>query len=198
VNKKPPYLIVISAPSGAGKTTLCRRLLDDFPSLLLSISSTTRPPRGTERHGHEYFFLTVQEFEDQIQRGCFAEWARVHGNYYGTSKAVIENAFLDGKSVLLDIDVQGAEKLKLAFPTQCYRIFITPPSLAELEFRLRARGTETEETIQKRLKNAQVEMATSKDFDYIVVNDSLDRAYMELKTLLKTQFHLPVRKEENV
>jgi guanylate kinase len=137
----------------------------------------------------EYFFLNKEEFEKSIQEGQFAEWAMVHGNYYGTSKEVILHSFKKRKSVLLDIDVQGADQLKKAFPENCYRIFISPPSLEELESRLRARGTDREETIQKRLKNARAEMAESSHFDHVIVNDSLDRAYEELKSLVETLLH---------
>lgn len=165
-------------------------LLDEFPALVLSISSTTRSPRGAEKNGVEYFFLTREDFEKQIQQGRFAEWASVHGNYYGTSKSVIEEAFRKNQSVLLDIDVQGAEQLSRSFPEHCRRIFITPPTLAELEKRLRARGTDSEETIQKRLRNASQEMEASKTFDHIIVNDSLDRAYSELRSILENQYHL--------
>ena len=188
----PSRLIVVSAPSGAGKTTLCRKLLADFPSLTLSISSTTRAPRGAERHGVEYFFLSREEFEKQVQAGHFAEWAIVHGNYYGTSKEVIEKAFLEKKSVLLDIDVQGAKQLKSAYPKESYRIFISPPSLEELERRLRSRKTDSEETIQKRLKNAQLEMNEGRGFDSIVINDLLERAYTELKALVQCLLSLEV------
>lgn len=185
VKKGPPYLFVVSAPSGAGKTTLCQRLLRDFSGITLSISSTTRAPRGSEKHGVEYFFLDKAEFEKKIQEGQFAEWAMVHENYYGTSKAVLEKAFQENKSVLLDIDVQGADQLKKSYPHNCYRIFIAPPSLAELEFRLRARKTDSEETIQKRLQNAKAEMDQRAHFDCTIVNDSLDRAYEELKTIVE-------------
>lgn len=188
--KKPPYLIVLSAPSGAGKTTLCRKLLENFPSLILSISSTTRAPRGTEKNGIEYFFLTREKFEKEIQRNRFAEWAQVHGNFYGTSKDVIEKAFQTGNSVLLDIDVQGAEQLKKNYPDSCFQVFIAPPSLQELEFRLRARNTDSEETIQKRLQNAKAEMEQSHKFDVVIINDSFDRAYEELQTLFETELHL--------
>jgi guanylate kinase len=189
VSQQTNYLIVISAPSGAGKTTLCKRLLADLPSLTLSISSTTRNPRGSEKHGVAYFFLTQDEFEKKIQEGQFAEWAQVHGNYYGTSKDAIESIFQSGKSVLLDIDIQGAEQLSKAYPTQCLRIFIAPPSLEELEKRLRSRGTDTEETIQKRMMNAKKEMAASPSFDHVIVNDSLDQAYSELKTIVANQLY---------
>lgn len=186
-------LIVVSAPSGAGKTTLCHRVLRDFPTVTLSVSSTTRQPRGQEKDGVEYHFLSKTEFETQIQAGQFAEWAQVHGNYYGTSRKVIDEAFAQGKSVLLDIDVQGAAQLKKAYPKNCYQIFIAPPSLEELELRLRSRGTEAEESIQKRLTNAKTEIAESKKFDIVIVNDSLDRAYQELKGILQTVLHLSVR-----
>lgn len=178
-------LIVISAPSGAGKTTLCRYLLRDFSELQLSISSTTRAPRGQEQHGREYFFLTQEEFKRQIEDGAFAEWALVHGNYYGTSKAAITDAFKQGKSVLLDIDVQGAESLKKSFPREAVLVFISPPSLEVLEQRLRARGTDQEEVIQRRMKNARDEMARIPAFEHVIVNDELDRAYSELKEIVK-------------
>ncbi|MDR3607205.1 MAG: guanylate kinase [Oligoflexia bacterium] len=182
---KKPKLIVISAPSGTGKTTLCARLLKDLSSMLtLSISSTTRPPRGKEQHGIEYFFLSTQDFEVAIQRGHFAEHARVHDNYYGTSRDAIESNWKQGKSVLLDIDVQGAASLKKAYPDETVRIFIAPPSLEALEQRLRKRGTDPEETIQKRLKNAEKEMSHMKRFDYVIVNDDLERAYRQLRDIV--------------
>ncbi|MCM2324182.1 MAG: guanylate kinase [Oligoflexia bacterium] len=174
-------LIVVSAPSGAGKTTLCDRLLREFPELTLSISSTTRSPRGRERHGVEYFFLEKVDFERQIAEHRFAEWALVHDNYYGTSKAVIEKAFSEGKSVLLDIDVQGAESLRKAYPREAALFFISPPSLGELERRLRGRRTDSEESIRKRLANARTEMERISQFDHVIINDSFERAYAELR-----------------
>lgn len=175
-------LIVISAPSGAGKTTLCNHLLRDFPrELVLSISTTTRAPRGREQHGKEYFFVTKEQFEEQIRAGRFAEWALVHGNYYGTSKDVIEKTFAEGRSVLLDIDVQGAESLKTAYPAESLLVFVAPPSMEELERRLRGRKTDSEETIARRMANARAEMAKKDIFDHVIINDSLDRAYGELK-----------------
>ncbi|MBU6375302.1 MAG: guanylate kinase [Bdellovibrionales bacterium] len=180
----PPLLIVISAPSGAGKTTLCARLLDEFNELRLSISTTTRPPRGQERHGREYFFTSRDEFESQIGQGHFAEWANVHGNYYGTSKKVIEDSLLSGQSVLLDIDVQGAESLKKTFSNRCVSIFIAPPSMQELENRLRSRGTDPESSIQKRLHNARQEMAQASRFDFQLVNDNLEVTYKRLSEIV--------------
>lgn len=177
-------LFVISAPSGAGKTTLCRRLLADFPVLTLSISTTTRAPRGSERDGQDYFFVDKDEFERRIAADEFAEWALVHGSYYGTSKKVIREAFAAGKSVLLDIDVQGAESLRRSFPKECISIFVAPPDLAVLEARLRARKTDSEDSIQKRLKNARAEMEEMPKFHRVVVNDELERAYAELRQLV--------------
>lgn len=196
MNPSKTHLIVISAPSGAGKTTLCQRLLEDFPSLSLSVSSTTRAPRGKEQNGVEYFFLNQNEFEKQIQAGRFAEWALVHGNYYGTSKDVIDQAFASQKSVLLDIDVQGAKQLHQSYPEQCRRIFVTPPSLEELEFRLRARGTDTDESIKNRLARAITEIQEGQNFDVILVNDSLERAYTELKGILENKYQLKAKSTE--
>lgn len=184
------FLFVVAAPSGAGKTTLCKRLLKDFPQIRLSISSTTRQPRGAERDGVDYFFLSQPEFQKRIQEERFAEWALVHGNYYGTSKEVIEQSFAQGFSVLLDIDVQGAEQLRKSFPKECVRIFIAPPSLQELEARLRSRGTDSEDVIQKRLRNAQGEIQAGQQFDHVLVNDELERAYAELKSLIESRLNL--------
>ena len=131
--------------------------------------------------------MTQQEFEQDIQAGRFAEWARVHGNYYGTSKNVVEKVFSEGRSLLLDIDVQGADSLSKSYPKEAVLIFISPPSLEELEKRLRARGTDSEETIQKRVRNAREEMARKSAFPYVVINDSLDRAYSELKEIVKKE-----------
>lgn len=172
-------LIVISAPSGTGKTTLCARLLREVPELMLSISTTTRAPRGTEKNATEYFFVSKDTFRAKIDAGGFAEWAEVHGNFYGTTKAFIDEAMKHGKSLLLDIDVQGAAQLRVAYPNQTVRIFLVPPSLEELEHRLRSRGTDSEETIQKRLKAAVHEMKHTGDFDHVVVNDVLEDAYFQ-------------------
>ena len=188
MSNKPfePILLVVSAPSGAGKTTLCHQLLKDLPdSLELSISTTTRSPRGAEKHGVEYYFVPEVEFKDGIEKGHFAEHAKVHDRYYGTSKATIEGCFQKGRSVLLDIDVQGAASLREAYASRCYTVFVAPPSIDVLEKRLRARGTETEENIRKRILNAHIEIKRSDEFDYILVNDTFERAYTELKELVE-------------
>ncbi len=177
-------LIVISAPSGTGKTTLCDRLLKDTPELLLSVSMTTRAPRGAEKNGVHYFFVDHAEFKRRIADDGFAEWAEVHGNFYGTTREFVAKAFDEGKSLLLDIDVQGAAQLKTHYPVETVRIFLEPPSMAELERRLRARGTDSEETIAKRLKAAEKEMSEKTRFDHVVVNDSLDHAYLQLSGIV--------------
>ena len=182
-------LFVISAPSGAGKTTLCSKLLAENPELVLSISCTTRPPRGQEVNGRDYLFLSPEEFQRQKDQDAFAEWALVHGNYYGTLKAVIDEALAAGKSVLFDIDVQGAESLRKSYPHECYTIFIAPPSLEELERRLRGRGTETEDAIARRLANARAELADLKRFDAVVTNDIFERAYSDLKSIVGRVLH---------
>jgi len=181
-----PILIVISAPSGAGKTTLCSRILEKHQSkVVLSISSTTRKPRGQEKDGKEYFFVTPEQFEKGIREHRYVEWAKVHDHYYGTSKDVIEKALSDGKSVLLDIDVQGAASLRKLYKDRCFCVFIAPPSIDDLEKRLRKRATDPEHVIQSRMKTAHEEMLCSRDFDAIIVNDDLQAAQAELLSILE-------------
>jgi guanylate kinase len=184
-----PHLITFSAPSGTGKTTLANLILQDFPNLVKSISSTTRAPRGTEKDGVEYHFLTQAEFEKKIKEGKFAEYALVHGNYYGTEIASIRKSFDAGKSVLADVDVTGAKNLRASFPNEIFTIFINPPDMATLEKRLRGRGTDAEDVIQKRLGNAAKEMVAGKDSDRVIINDELERAHAEIRALLE-QLHL--------
>ncbi|MBN21501.1 MAG: guanylate kinase [Bdellovibrionaceae bacterium] len=182
---KTPILIVISAPSGAGKTTLCRRLLQELQSeVVLSISTTTRPPRKNEINGTDYHFINIDQFKNKIKNGDFIEWAEVHGQYYGTSKTFIEESFSLGQSVLLDIDVQGAESFRNAFPDQTLSIFIAPPTLPELKCRLKGRGTDSDEEIEKRISNAKKEMKEAEKFDKIIINDNLENAYQEMLRLV--------------
>lgn len=187
-NRRPSRLFILSAPSGAGKTTLCDFLLKTFSDqLVLSISTTTRTPRGKEKNGVEYHFVTEAEFKEKISQGDFAEWAEVHGYFYGTSRSTISEALNQGKHVLLDIDVQGAASLKKAFPQECVLIFVAPPSLSELERRLRLRQTDPEAVIQKRLRNAEREMARASEFDHHVVNDRLEEAQKKLRAIFESE-----------
>lgn len=179
-----PRIFILSAPSGAGKTTLCARLLRDFPALVLSISSTTRAPRGQEKNGLHYHFLSQEAFKREIDAGHFVEWALVHGNYYGTSRKTFETTWANGKAVLLDIDVQGAESLRTAFPEDALSLFVSPPSLEILEQRLRTRGTDSEASIARRMANAREEMAAAPRFHAVVINDDLDHAYAQLQELI--------------
>ena len=175
-------LIIVAAPSGAGKTTLCKKLLEELKErLVLSVSCTTRQPRPAEQDGVHYHFITPAEFQSKIDAGDFAEWALVHGNMYGTSKSVIEKTLSQGKSVLLEIDVQGADSLKKNYGDLCYTIFIAPPSMEELQKRLEKRATDSKSTIETRLKNARDEMNRAGDFQKLIINDVFDRAYAELK-----------------
>lgn len=178
-------LYVISGPSGAGKGTLVNRILDEHPDIALSISATTRQPREGEVDGVHYHFKSVDEFEDVIARDGFIEWAQVHSNYYGTPLAPIEQHLAAGDTVLLEIDVQGAFQVLDKLP-QAKLVFIAPPSIEELERRLRGRGTETEEVIAQRLANAKGEMEATKDYDFVIVNDDLERATKELARVLES------------
>ena len=187
LSKKPKgLLIVISAPSGTGKTTLTRMLLEEFPHMEFSVSFTTRPPRPGEVNGKDYWFVSKEEFLKRIEEGDFLEWAEVYGNLYGTSKSQVLKALNEGKDVLLDIDPQGALQVKENFP-DAVLIFILPPSLKELERRLRKRGTDSEEVIEKRLKIAREEIRRAPLYDYIVVNDSLEVAYGRLKSIITAE-----------
>ncbi len=174
--------LVISAPSGAGKSTLVERLRAEFPHFAYSVSCTTRAPRVGEEDGVQYHFLSREEFESRRLAGHFAEWAEVHGNLYGTPKALVEELLTAGRDVLFDIDVQGALQMKGAFSHGLF-VFILPPSLLELERRLRGRGTDAEEVISRRLGNALGELKKAKHFDYLIVNDDLDTAADELRAV---------------
>ncbi len=172
-------LFIISAPSGTGKTTLVRELLGRLSSLVYSISHTTRSPREGEVHGKDYFFVDKDQFMEMVDKGMMLEWANVHGNCYGTSKTFVEAQLVEGQSVLLDIDVQGARQI-MACGLNPVSIFIMPPSLEALEQRLRGRGTDAEDVIVKRLKNAEGEMARQGDYTHVVVNDVLEDAVTQL------------------
>jgi len=186
LNKLKGLLIVISAPSGTGKTTLVHMLLKEFPDLEFSVSYTTRPPRSGEVDGRDYHFVDRKTFERMIEEGDFLEWAEVYGNLYGTSRTQVLRALNEGRDVILDIDTQGALQVKKNFP-EAVLIFILPPSLKELERRLRNRGTDDEETIERRLKTAREEIRRAPLYDYIVVNDVLEVAYENLKSIIRAE-----------
>ena len=169
------HLYIVAAPSGAGKTTLVRLLLENDPGIRVSVSSTTRAPRPGELDGREYNFVDVQEFLDRVSRGEFLEWAEVHGNYYGTSKRWIEAQMTAGQDVLLEIDWQGAQQVRKVFP-EAIGVFILPPSLDALKDRLSGRGTDSAETIARRIAAARDEMRHVDEFDYVIINDDLQQA----------------------
>jgi guanylate kinase len=171
-------LFIVSAPSGAGKTTLCRALRRQYPDLLYSISHTTRPPRSGEQEGIDYFFITPDAFKKGIQKDAWAEWAQVHGHYYGTAAAFLVNSLAAGRGVLLDIDVQGMRQIVARFPDSV-SIFIMPPSVAALKARLESRGTDSADAIARRLQNAQNEMAQRAYYGHVIVNDDLAQATNE-------------------
>jgi guanylate kinase len=172
--------VIISAPSGAGKTTIVRHLLDSGLNLSFSVSATTRPLRGNEKNGVDYFLLSVPEFRKRIEKDEFAEWEEVYKNlFYGTLKSELERIWADGKYVLFDVDVQGAINLKREFGTDSIAIFIMPPSVEELENRLVKRGTDTPEKIKIRVEKAKEELELANQFDLVIVNHQLDKAKEE-------------------
>ena len=185
-------IIVVSAPSGGGKSTLCQRLLNWSSHIVYSVSCTTRPPRGGEQNGRDYFFLTTAEFEQRIAAGEFLEYAQYNGNYYGTPRQFVEQQLAAGRDVLLDIEVLGASQVVqrvrggggFAYPEALVSIFLMPPSLELLETRLRRRGTDSEEIIRKRLQLSQQEMAHWVEYDYVIVTGHLDDDFEQGKAIV--------------
>lgn len=190
VKKFSRQFIALAAPSGGGKSTLCKMLLEKYPDTTLSISFTTRAPRGSEKDGVEYHFVSRARFEELIGKGALIEWAEVHGNYYGTSREFLEKQSAAGKIVVLDIDVQGVENLKRAFGNRCLSVFILPPSMEVLEQRLRARQTDSEERIRERLRNAEQEMSHAPSFDFRILNHDLAESFRELCSLVEREVGL--------
>lgn len=176
-------LIVMSGFSGAGKGTLMKRLLNDYEDYAFSVSMTTRAPRVGEVDGKDYFFVTRETFEKNIENDGFVEYAEYCGNYYGTPRAYVEEQLRNGKNVILDIEVQGAMQIKAKFPN-ALMVFVTPPSIDVLLKRLRARGTETEDVIQKRINQAKEESSRMDKYEYIVINDDLDTAVKEMHEIV--------------
>ena len=182
----PGKLFVIAAPSGAGKSTLVKALLREEPQLAVSISHTTRAPRGQERDGVEYHFTTAEAFRRMVDDGQFFEHAHVHGNWYGTSRHGVETLLAAGKDVVLEIDWQGALQIRRLFPA-ARLVFILPPDWDELAQRLRGRGEDLPEVIARRLEGARLEVAQAAQFDFVIINGSLDKALSELRSVVREQ-----------
>lgn len=194
---KKGLLVVLASPSGGGKTSIYRELLARNPSYKYSVSATTRPPRQGEQNGVDYFFYDDNKFVEMIANGEFIEWAWVHGYRYGTLKRTLQEALSSASVMLFDLDVQGAKSIKQRFPDDTVTIFILPPSRAELERRLRVRGTDSDEIIKLRLKNADEEVARIGEFDYILVNDILESCVQKIECIItaelcKTHRFLPI------
>ena len=179
-----PKLIVISAPSGCGKTTIAQDILRRHPEMLFSVSATTRKKREDEINGKAYFFLTKEEFEEKLRRNELVEWEQIYGNYYGTLKSEIDKTLNAGTSMLFDVDVKGALSIKKQYPNDAVLIFIEQPSIQILTERLTNRKTEDAETIKKRLDRVPMEMEKGKEFDFRVVNDQLPKAIQDVDTII--------------
>ena len=182
----PGNLFVVAAPSGAGKSSLVKALLELDSRVQPSVSHTTRPPRGQEKHGREYFFVSAEEFDTMVLAGAFVEWAHVHGQRYGTSRKAIEERIAQGADVILEIDFQGALQIKRIF-SNAVLIFILPPSWEELRSRLERRGEDSPEVIELRLTNAAVEMTQAREFDFVIINELFERALFDLKAIVHAQ-----------
>ena len=190
-------LIIISAPSGTGKSTLCRKLINEFPNACYSVSVTTRNPRRGEVQGKDYFFVSRNEFKQKIKRDELAEWALVHGHYYGTPKNFLKKNLVKRKDIILDIDVRGAMKLKKRYPEAVF-IFLAPPSFSELEKRIKGRKRNSEATIKKRLINARWEIGRIGSYDYLVINDRLVDAFTQVKSIVLAEKNRVNRSKEKI
>ena len=182
----PGNLFVVAAPSGAGKSSLVKALMELDNQVQPSVSHTTRAPRGQEKHGREYFFVSSQEFDNMVLSDAFVEWAHVHGQRYGTSKKMIEDRMAQGADVVLEIDYQGALQIKRMY-ANAVLIFILPPSWEELRSRLERRGEDAPDIIEMRLKNAAEELAQAKEFDFVIINEIFERALFDLKAIVHAQ-----------
>ena len=182
----PGNLFVVAAPSGAGKSSLVKALMELDAGIQPAVSHTTRAPRGQEKHGREYFFLSSEEFDGMVLRDAFVEWANVHGQRYGTSRHAVEERMAHGADVILEIDFQGAVNIKRQF-SNAVLVFILPPSWEELRSRLQRRGEDADDIIELRLQNAALEMAQAKEFDFVIINELFERAVFDLKTIVHAQ-----------
>lgn len=190
-------LIVISGFSGAGKGTLMKRLISDYDDYALSVSMTTRAPREGEQNGREYFFVSKEEFEKTIAEDNLVEYANYCGNYYGTPKAYVTEKLKAGMNVILEIEVQGAMQIKKKYP-EALLLFVTPPTTAELERRLRGRGTETEEVIAKRLSRAKEESESMDCYEYLIINDDLDECVKQMNEIIKAAKFASFRQKKTI
>lgn len=180
-------MFVLSSPSGAGKSTLSRLLLKDDSNIVMSVSATTRPPRPGEAHGKDYYFVSHAEFDDMVRDGAFLEWATVFSNRYGTPRGPVEQALAEGRDVLFDIDWQGTQQLAQKVQGDLVRVFILPPSMQALEHRLRSRAQDSDEVIAGRMARAADEISHWAEYDYVLVNDDLERCLSQVKTILAAE-----------
>lgn len=185
--KRRGLLLVLTAPSGCGKSTITRKIMGDDPSIVVSVSATTRDPRPGETDGEDYFFMKTEEFRQKVNAGEFLEWAEVFGRHYGTPRSAVESALVSGKDVFFDIDWQGAEQLRKNAPDDLVWICILPPTIQSLEDRLRARGQDGDEVIARRMLEAESEASHWADADYVVVNDDLDKATRQVRAILDAE-----------
>ncbi len=203
-NSRLGVILIVSGPSGTGKTTVCTRVREEMPELKFSVSCTTRAPRAGEQHGKDYYFLSREEFKRRIDNGEFIEYAEVFSNYYGTLKSEVIDRVKCGDDVFLDIDIQGAMQIRTCSQQDpllgscCEFIFIAPPSLEELEKRLRRRASDSEEQIMQRLGKSKLEISYWKHYDYLVINDILDAAVEDMKSLIRMTRKATKRLEEGL
>jgi len=180
-------MIVLSSPSGAGKTTLTRMLLNENSNMTMSISATTRPPRPSEEHGKDYYFISKSQFSDMVAEGEFLEHAKVFDNYYGTPRDPVEKALQEGQDIIFDIDWQGAQQLAEAASNDLVKIFILPPNMQELERRLRSRAQDSDTTIAKRMSKSEGEVSHWPEYDYVIVNEDIETAMSELRSIIAVE-----------
>ena len=180
-------MVVLSSPSGAGKTTLTRKLLRENPDMAMSVSATTRAPRPGEKDGEDYYFISKNKFAEMVDEDEFLEHAKVFDNFYGTPRAPVEQALSDGRDVVFDIDWQGAQQLTQAAADDLVKIFILPPNMRELEKRLRTRAQDSDEVIAKRMSKSEAEISHWPEYDYVIVNENIDTAMEELRTIVNAE-----------
>ena len=194
--KNKGMIIIVSAPSGAGKTSICDALIKSDKNIVYSVSTTTRTPRKGEKNGREYFFVDDKKFKEMVKKNMFVEWAKVHDHFYGTSKKVLEQTINKGKDILLDIDVQGAVKIKKQYK-DALMIFITTPTLKILKERLIKRNKDSMSVIKTRLENAKKELTYLPKYDYLILNDKLDKSIEQAKSIICAE-RLSIKRNKNI